>query len=275
MATKTYKPTSAGRRGMSAPDFSNLTNKKPERRLTKGKKATSGRGNTGRITVRFRGGGHKRRLREVDFKRQKIGVPAKVVAIEYDPNRSARIALLHYLDGVKAYILAPVGLEVGNMVLNGPDADIRPGNHLPLSKIPVGTQIHNIELRPGKGGQMVRAAGVSAQLMAREGRYAQVRLPSGESRLVLVECGATIGQVGNTSHELVKIGKAGRTRWLGRRPHQRGVSMNPVDHPHGGGEGRTSGGRHPVSPWGQPTKGHRTRKNKRTDKFIVRRRNKK
>ena len=275
MATKTYKPTSAGRRGMSAPDFSNLTNKKPEKSLTKGKKATSGRGNTGRITVRFRGGGHKRKLREVDFKRQKIGVPAKVVAIEYDPNRSARIALLHYLDGVKSYILAPVGLEIGNMILNGPGADIRPGNHLPLSKIPVGTQIHNIELRPGKGGQMVRAAGVSAQLMAREGRYAQVRLPSGESRLVLVECGATIGQVGNTSHELVKIGKAGRSRWLGRRPHQRGVSMNPVDHPHGGGEGKTSGGRHPVSPWGQPTKGHRTRNNKRTDKFIVRRRNKK
>jgi large subunit ribosomal protein L2 len=260
---------------MSAPDFSNLTNKKPEKSLTKGKKATSGRGNTGRITVRFRGGGHKRKLREVDFKRQKIGVPAKVVAIEYDPNRSARIALLHYLDGVKTYILAPVGMEVGNMILNGPSADIRPGNHLPLSKIPVGTQIHNIELRPGKGGQMVRAAGVSAQLMAREGRYAQVRLPSGESRLVLVECGATIGQVGNTSHELVKIGKAGRSRWLGRRPHQRGVSMNPVDHPHGGGEGKTSGGRHPVSPWGQPTKGHRTRNNKRTDKFIVRRRNKK
>ncbi|MBL90975.1 MAG: 50S ribosomal protein L2 [Myxococcales bacterium] len=275
MATKTYKPTSAGRRGMSAPDFSNLTNKKPEKKLTKGKKRTSGRGNTGRITVRFRGGGHKRRLRDVDFKRLKFGVPAKVVALEYDPNRSARIALLHYHDGEKAYILAPVGLEVGNTVVNGPEADIRPGNHMPLSKIPVGTQIHNIELRPGKGGQLVRAAGVSAQLMAREGRYAQVRLPSGESRLVLVDCCATIGQVGNTGHELVKIGKAGRTRWLGRRPHQRGVSMNPVDHPHGGGEGRTSGGRHPVSPWGQPTKGHRTRKNKRTDKFIVRRRKKK
>lgn len=275
MAIKVFKPTSAGRRDMSGQTFDEITKTRPERKLTRGKKRTNGHGSTGRITVRFRGGGHKRKLRDIDFRRNKDGVPAKVAAIEYDPNRSARIALLHYFDGEKRYILAPAGLNVGDVVQTGVGGDIKPGNHMPLTAIPVGTQIHNIELRPGKGGQLVRAAGTSAQLMAREGRYAQVRLPSGESRMVLATCSATIGQVGNTKHELQKIGKAGRKRWLGRRPHNRGVSMNPVDHPHGGGEGRTSGGRHPVSPWGQPTKGRKTRKNKRTDKFIVRRRNRK
>ncbi len=274
MVLKNYRPTSPGRRKMSGHDFSQLSTKKPEKKLTKGKKAGSGRGNTGRITVRFRGGAHKRKYRQIDFRREKLGVPAKVAALEYDPNRTARIALLHYHDGEKRYILAPVGLEVGATVMSGVGSDIKPGNHMPLKNIPVGTQIHNIELRPGKGGQLVRSAGTSAQLMAREGRYAQVRLPSGEARMVLAECTATIGQVGNTEHELMKIGKAGRTRWLGRRPHQRGVAMNPIDHPHGGGEGRTSGGRHPTTPWGKPTKGRRTRKNKRTDKFIVRRRKK-
>jgi large subunit ribosomal protein L2 len=275
MGLKSYKPTSAGRRKMSGHDFSEITKQKPERKLTKGKRKTTGRGNTGRITVRFRGGGHKRKYREIDFKRDKVGVPAKVASVEYDPNRSARIALLHYADGEKRYILAPVGLEVGQMVQSGPEAEIKPGNSLPLTAIPVGTQIHNIEMRPGKGGQLVRSAGTSAQLMAREGKYAQVRLPSGESRMILAVCTATVGQVGNTQHELMKIGKAGRKRWMGRRPHNRGVSMNPIDHPHGGGEGRTSGGRHPVTPWGKPTKGHRTRKNKRTDKLIVRRRKRK
>lgn len=260
---------------MTSHDFSELSSKKPEKKLTKGKKRTNGHGNTGRTTVRFRGGGHKRKYRLVDFRRDKVGVPARVAALEYDPNRTARIALLHYLDGEKRYILAPAGLSVGDTVMTGVEADVKPGNHLPLRNIPLGTQIHNIELRPGKGGQLVRSAGTSAQLMAREGRYAQVRLPSGETRLVLVECMATIGQVGNSEHELLKIGKAGRSRWLGRRPHNRGVSMNPIDHPHGGGEGRTSGGRHPVTPWGVPTKGHRTRKNKRTDNMIVRRRNSK
>jgi len=274
MTMQKYKPTSPGRRDQTSRDFDGLSKKKPEKKLTKGKRGKGGRGSTGRVTVRFRGGGHKRKLRDVDFRREKMGVPAKVAAIEYDPNRSANIALLHYFDGEKRYILAPVGLNVGDQVVTSPEADIKPGNHMPLTRIPVGTQIHNIELRPGKGGQLVRAAGGSAQLMAREGRYAQVRLPSGETRLVLVECTATIGQVGNTQHELVKIGKAGRNRWLGKKPHQRGVSMNPIDHPHGGGEGRTSGGRNPVTPWGKPTLGKRTRKNKRTDKFIVRRRKK-
>ena len=211
----------------------------------------------------------------MDFRREKLGIPARVAAIEYDPNRTARLALLHYADGEKRYIIAPVGIEVGTSLMSGPDAEPRIGNHLPLLSIPLGTQVHNVELRPGKGGQLVRSAGTSAQLMAKEGKYAQLRMPSGESRLVLISCMATVGQVGNTTHELVKIGKAGRTRWQGRRPHNRGVSMNPVDHPHGGGEGRTSGGRHPVSPWGMPTKGHRTRKNKRTDRLIVRRRKKK
>lgn len=275
MGIKVYKPTSAGRRQMTSHNFSEVTKTRPEKKLTAGKRRIHGHGGTGRITVRFRGGGHKRKYRLVDFRREKVGVPAKVAAVEYDPNRTARIALLHYFDGEKRYILAPAGLEVGSVVMTGADADVRPGNHMALKNIPLGTQIHNIELRPGKGGQLVRSAGTSAQLMAREGRYAQVRLPSGETRLVFVDCMATIGQVGNAEHELVKIGKAGRSRWLGRRPHNRGVSMNPVDHPHGGGEGRTSGGRHPVTPWGVPTKGHRTRKNKRTDNMIVRRRNRK
>jgi large subunit ribosomal protein L2 len=259
---------------MTGNDFSEITKSKPEKSLTVGISKAGGRGNTGRITTRYRGGGHKRKYRIVDFLRNKPGVPAKVAGIEYDPNRTANIALLHYLDGEKRYILAPVGLNVGDVVLSGTTADIKPGNNLPLSNIPVGTQIHNIELKPGKGGQMVRSAGASAQLMAREGQYAQVRLPSGETRMVLSNCTATIGQVGNAEHELVQLGKAGRKRWLGKKPHVRGVSMNPVDHPHGGGEGRTSGGRNPVSPWGQPTKGHKTRNTKRTDRLIVRRRNK-
>jgi large subunit ribosomal protein L2 len=250
MAQKVYRPTSAGRRQATGYDFTDLTAKKPEKRLTRGKKATNGHNNTGRVTVRFRGGAHKRKLRDVDFKRDNLGVPGKVIAIEYDPNRTSRLALISFVDGDKRYILAPVGLAVGDVVTAGPTADIRPGNHLPLASIPVGTQIHNIEMRPGKGGQLVRSAGSSAQLMAREGKYAQVRLPSGEVRLVLSVCTASIGQVGNAEHELISYGKAGRKRWLGRKPHQRGVSMNPIDHPMGGGEGRTSGGRHPCSPWG-------------------------
>jgi large subunit ribosomal protein L2 len=279
MGIREYRPTSASRRGMTGHDFSEITpfpNKRnrPEKSLTSGASKSGGHGNTGRVTVRFRGGGHKRKYRLIDFTREKAGVPAKVMSIEYDPNRTSRIALLHYLDGEKRYILAPVGLNVGDTVVSGATADIKPGNHLPLANIPVGTQIHNIELKPGKGGQMVRTAGASAQLMAREGLYAQVRLPSGETRMVLATCTATIGQVGNAEHELVQLGKAGRKRWLGKRSHQRGVSTNPIDHPHGGGEGRTSGGRHPVTPWGKPTKGHKTRYNKRTDRLIVRRRNK-
>jgi large subunit ribosomal protein L2 len=276
MGIRTYKPTSAGRRGMSVNEFTELTKgKKPEKSLVVGHGKSGGRGNTGHVTAYQRGGGHKRKYRLIDFKRSdKAGVPAKVASVEYDPNRTAHIALLHYLDGEKRYILAPVGMNVGDVVLSGVTADIKPGNHLPLSNIPVGTQIHNIELKPGKGGQMVRSAGASAQLMAREGAYAQVRLPSGETRMVLATCTATIGQVGNAEHELVQLGKAGRKRWLGKRPHVRGVAMNPIDHPHGGGEGRTSGGRNPVTPWGKPTKGAKTRQNKRTDRLIVRRRNK-
>lgn len=274
MGIRVYKPTSAGQRGHTSHDFSEITKSKPEKSLTKGKSKTGGHGNTGRVTVRFRGGGHKRKYRDIDFKREKVGVPAKVAAIEYDPNRTSRIALLHYLDGEKRYILAPVGISVGDTIVAGPQADIKPGNHMPLMNIPVGTQIHNIEIKPGKGGQLVRSAGSSAQLMAREGAYAQIRLPSGETRMVLAVCTATVGQVGNAEHELIQLGKAGRKRWLGKRPHQRGVSMNPIDHPHGGGEGRTKGGRHPVSPWGLPTKGYKTRVNKRTDSMIIRRRSK-
>ncbi|MCC7071496.1 MAG: 50S ribosomal protein L2 [Deltaproteobacteria bacterium] len=273
MGIRVYKPYSKGRRGMTGHDFTEITKSKPEKSLTTGAAKSGGRGNTGRVTVRFRGGGHKRKYRNVDFLRDKQGVPAKVAAIEYDPNRTSRLALLHYLDGEKRYILAPVGLNVGDTVVTAADADIKPGNHLPLKNIPVGTQIHNIELKPGHGGQMVRSAGSSAQLMAREGTMAQVRLPSGETRMVMADCMATIGQVGNAEHELIQLGKAGRKRWLGKKSHQRGVSMNPIDHPHGGGEGRTSGGRHPVTPWGKPTKGHKTRHNKRTDNLIVRRRN--
>jgi large subunit ribosomal protein L2 len=272
MPLKQFSPTSPGRRFMSTLDFSELTTKKPERALTEPLKRSGGRNNKGRTTIWFRGGGHKRRYRKIDFRRDKLGVPAKVAAIEYDPNRSARIALLHYQDGEKRYILAPDGLKVGQGILAGEGADILPGNALPLAAIPAGTMIHNLELRKGKGGQLVRSAGASAQLVAKEGDWAQVKLPSGEVRRVDVSCMATVGQVGNIDHKNVKLGKAGRKRWLGRRPHNRGVSMNPIDHPHGGGEGRTSGGRHPVTPWGKPTKGAKTRNNKRTDGFIVKRR---
>lgn len=272
MAIRRYKPTSPGRRFQTVSTFEEVTSTDPERSLLRSVKKSGGRNNNGRITSRHRGGGHKRRYRIVDFKRTKDAVPARVASIEYDPNRSARVALLHYLDGEKRYILAPAGIRVGATVMSGPQADIRPGNAMALSDMPLGMTIHNIELSPGKGGQLARSAGSSAQLMAREGKYAQVRLSSGEMRLVLAACRATIGQVGNADHENVSVGKAGRSRWLGRRPHVRGVAMNPVDHPHGGGEGKTSGGRHPVTPWGVPTKGYKTRRNKRTDKFIVRRR---
>ena len=271
MGIRRLKPTSPGVRFMSVSDFSEITKKKPEKRLTRSLKKTGARNNQGRVTVRFRGGRHKRRYRVIDFKRDKWGVPAKVASIEYDPNRSARIALLHYADGEKRYILAPLGLQVGDVVMAGPEAEIRPGNALPLRSIPLGTFIHNLELYPGRGGQLVRSAGTYAQLMAKEGRYAHVRLPSGEIRLFLLDCMATVGQVGNVDHENINLGKAGRSRWLGERPHVRGTAMNPVDHPHGGGEGRTKG-RHPVSPWGWPTKGYKTRKKKVSDKWIVKRR---
>ena len=272
MPMKQYNPTSPGRRFVTTLDFSELTKKEPERKLTEPLRRSGGRNNKGRITVWFRGGGHKRRYRVVDFRRDKKNVPAKVAAFEYDPNRSARLALLHYADGDKRYILAPEGLKLGQTVVAGDSADILPGNCLPLRAIPAGTMIHNIELRKGKGGQMVRTAGGAAQLVAKEGDYAQIKLPSGEVRQVHVECSATIGQIGNIDHKNVSFGKAGRTRWLGKHPHNRGVAMNPIDHPHGGGEGRTSGGRHPVTPWGKPTKGAKTRKNKRTEQFIVKRR---
>lgn len=275
MAVRKYKPTSPGRRGMMVQDFSGLSKKKPERALTGGIKKSGGRNNLGRTTSFHRGGGHKRRYRKIDFRREKWDIPARVAAIEYDPNRSARIALLHYVDGEKRYILAPVGLSIGDRVQTSERAEIQPGNTLPISVIPLGTILHNIELKPGKGGQLARSAGATVRLMAREGRYAQLKLPSGETRNVLARCLATVGQVGNLEHENAAIGKAGRSRWLGKRPNVRGVAMNPVDHPHGGGEGRTSGGRHPVTPWGVPTKGHRTRKNRRTDKFIVRRKKRK
>ena len=273
MPVRTYKPTSPGRRGMSVSSFDEITRTKPERSLLEKKVSTAGRNNQGRMTSRHRGGGVKRRYRVIDFKRDKFGVPAKVFSIEYDPNRSARIALLHYLDGAKRYILAPHGLKVGDMVMSGPEAEIRVGNAMPLRNIPTGSVIHNIELRAGRGGQIVRSAGVAAQLMAKEGDYAVVRLPSGEQRLIHLACMATLGQVGNLEHENIKIGKAGRSRYLGRRPHVRGSVMNPVDHPHGGGEGRAPRGGQPQTPWGKPALGYRTRHNKRTDKFILRRRN--
>ena len=271
---KNYKPTSPGIRFQSHASFSDVTRTTPEKALTSGKPKTGGRNSIGRITSRFIGGGHKQKYREIDFRREKHGIPAKVSAIEYDPNRTARIALLNYADGEKRYILAPSGLEVGSTIMSGPDADILVGNSLPISKIPLGTTIHNIELKEGKGGQMARSAGTCAQLMAREDDWATLRLPSSEMRKVHIRCYATIGQVGNLEHENVSIGKAGRTRHRGKKPHNRGVSMNPVDHPLGGGEGKTSGGRHPVTPWGKPTKGHKTRKNKRTNQFIVKRRTK-
>jgi large subunit ribosomal protein L2 len=269
MAIRKTNPTSAGRRGYSYSDQSDITATEPHKALLASKSSSGGRNNHGRTTVRFRGGGHKRRYRIIDFKRQKVGVPAIVATIEYDPNRTSRIALLNYADGEKTYILAPDGLKVGDQVLASRFADIRPGNSLPLQYIPSGTLIHNIELRKGKGGQLVRSAGVAGRLTAKEGEYVSVKLPSGEIRLVHQECRASIGQVSFAEHQHVSLGKAGRTRWLGRRPHNRGVSMNPVDHPMGGGEGRTSGGRHPCSPWGQLAKGKKTRNNKRTDTMIV------
>ncbi len=273
MAIKKYKPTTPGRRGMTVYTFEEITKSKPEKSLIVPLKSTGGRNNQGRITARHRGGGHKRMYRLIDFRRDKDGIPAKVAAIEYDPNRSARIALLHYADGEKRYIIAPVGLAVGDTVESGENADIRPGNALPLRNIPVGTLVHNIELRPGKGGQLVRSAGAAAQLMAKEGNYATLRLPSGEFRMVHLECRATVGQVGNVEHENIVIGKAGRARYLGRRPHTRGVAMNPVDHPHGGGEGKAPVGMpSPMTPWGKPTLGYRTRRNKKSDAMIIRRR---
>ncbi len=275
MAVRQYKPSSPGRRFQGVLDFAELTKKKkPERRLLAPKKRTGGRNTLGRITSRHRGGGHKQRYRLIDFRRIKDIVPAKVAAVEYDPNRSANLALLNYADGEKAYILAPVGLKVGDPVVSGEGADIKPGNTLVLKNIPTGTLVHNIELKPGRGGQLARSAGTFAQLMAKEGGNALLKLPSGELRYVQLTCRATIGQVGNTDHENVSIGKAGRSRWLGRRPKVRGIAMNPVDHPHGGGEGRSKGN-HPQSPWGQPAKGYKTRHNPRTDRFIVKRRGKK
>lgn len=275
MGTKRYKPMTPGRRFMTVADFAEVTTNKPEKSLLKTQKRINAHNNQGRITVRFRGGGHKRRYRQIDFKRDKAGVPARVKTVEYDPNRTARIALLNYADGEKRYILWPLGVAVGDTLMSGPESDIRPGNALPLASIPLGTQVHNIELKPGRGGQMVRGAGTSAQLIAKEGAHAVLRMPSGEMRKVLVNCYATVGQLGNIDNDNIHWGKAGKSRWKGRKPHQRGVSMNPVDHPMGGGEGRSSGGRHPCTPWGIPTKGHKTRKNPRTDNMIVRRRNKK
>jgi len=260
MALKTYKPTSPGRRFQTASTFEEITKSKPEKSLVKALKKTGGRNNLGRMTSRHIGGGHKRKFRVIDFRRDKMDIPAKVAAIEYDPNRSSRIALLHYMDGEKRYILAPLGLEVGDNVISGEKEDIKTGNTIPLRNIPLGSLIHNLELKMGKGGQLIRSAGSYGQLMAKEGSYAQVRLPSGEVRKILMGCKATIGQIGNIDHENMSIGKAGRTRWLGKRPKVRGVVMNPVDHPMGGGEGRSSGGRHPCTPWGVPTKGYKTRK---------------
>ncbi len=275
MALKKKNPTSPGRRFQAYSDFQEISKQRPEKRLTVSLKKSGGRNVYGRITSRHRGPGHKRRYRVIDFKRDKIGIPARVAAIEYDPNRSARIALLHYRDGEKRYILAPQHLNVNDTVISAPDADIKPGNTLPLKNIPLGTQIHNIELRLGKGGQIVRSAGTYAQLMAKEAPYALVKLPSGELRMVLLECKATVGQLGNVEHGNISLGKAGRKRWLGWRPKVRGVAMNPVDHPMGGGEGRSSGGRHPCTPWGKPTKGYNTRKNKKSDRYIVKSRKKK
>ena len=274
MAIKTFRPVTPTLRFKTALVNDELTTNRPHKPLTEPKKSTGGRRNSGDTTIWHRGGGHKRKIRIIDFKRDKSGITATVASIEYDPNRSANIALLNYSDGEKRYILHPSGLKVGTKLVSGPDADILVGNALPLRNIPAGTVVHNIELKPGKGAQMARSAGAQAQLVAKEGDYALLKLPSGETRKVLVDCMATVGQVGNLDHENVSIGKAGRKRWMGKRPVNRGVAMNPVDHPHGGGEGKTSGGRHPVTPWGQPTRGYKTRNNKRTDKFIVSRRSK-
>jgi large subunit ribosomal protein L2 len=272
MAVKQFKPTSPGRRFVTVSTFEEITKKEPEKSLLTPLKKTGGRNARGKITVRHRGGGHKRMYRAIDFKRDKDGIPAKVAAIEYDPNRAARIALLHYADGEKRYIIAPHGLQKGMTVISGPAADIKVGNCLPLKNIPLGTLVHNVEVNPGGGGQLVRSAGGAAQVMAKEGRYVTLRLPSGEMRMVLEECRATVGQVGNLEHENITIGKAGRARWLGIRPTTRGVVMNPVDHPHGGGEGKSPIGRHPVTPWGKPALGARTRKKKPSDRLIVKRR---
>ncbi|MBS3955960.1 MAG: 50S ribosomal protein L2 [Clostridiales bacterium] len=276
MGLKKYKPTSPGRRFQTVSDFADITTSTPEKSLLEPVHRKGGRNNKGRITTRHQGGGHKRRYRRIDFKRNKDGIPAKVATIEYDPNRSARIALLHYVDGEKRYILAPQKLTVGTMIMSGPDADIKPGNALPLKDIPTGTVVHAIELQPGKGAALARSAGTSAQLMAKEGGYAIMRMPSSEMRKVLITCRATVGAVGNAEHEGISIGKAGRNRWKGVRPSVRGTAMNPVDHPHGGGEGKNkTAGRHPVTPWGVPTKGHRTRtKGKASDRLIIRRRKK-
>ena len=272
MPIKAFKPTTPSRRFITQVDFSELSKKKPEKRLLKAKPATGGRNSYGRITSRFRGGGHKRKYRIIDFRRDKRDVSGKIAAFEYDPNRSARLALIHYSDGDKRYILAPVGLKLGDSIIASEAADIQIGNALPLKKIPAGTSLHNIEVKPDAGGKLARSAGSMVQLVGFEGGYAQLRMPSGEIRMVNDRCWATVGQVGNLDHENIVYGKAGRMRWLGFRPHNRGVSMNPVDHPLGGGEGKTSGGRHPVTPWGKKTKGKKTRNSKRTDRFIMRRR---
>jgi large subunit ribosomal protein L2 len=273
MAIRKLKPNTPGTRSMSIAAFDEITKKTPEKSLTASLKKSGGRNSDGRITSRARGGGHKRKYRIIDFKRNKHGIPAKVFSIEYDPNRSARIALLHYADGEKRYILAPQGLKVGDKVMSGESADIKPGNALKIKDIPLGSFVHNVELKPGKGGQIGRSAGISIQLMAKEGKYAQLKFPSGEVRMVSLECMATYGEVGNSDHENISLGKAGRSRWLGRRPKTRGVAMNPVDHPMGGGEGKSSGGGHPVSPWGQPAKGLKTRRKKNpSNKYIIKRR---
>ena len=274
MPIRNYKPTSAGQRFQSVQTFDEITSTKPYKPLVETLDRSGGRNNRGELTSWWRGGGHKRNYRIIDFKRNKFNIPGKVSTVEYDPNRSARIALITYADGEKRYILHPLGLKVGDAVISGENVDILPGNTLPLKNVPLGTMIHNVELKPGKGGQIARSAGSAVQLVAKEGFYASVKMPSGEIRLINIECLATVGQVGNLDHENVSIGKAGRSRWLGRRPHVRGVAMNPVDHPLGGGEGKTSGGRHPVSPWGQPNKGYKTRRRKDTDRFIVQRRKK-
>jgi large subunit ribosomal protein L2 len=274
MGIRQFKPVTAATRFRSVSDFAEVTKTTPERALVEPLRRTGGRNNKGHVTTRHQGGGHKRQYRKIDFRRNKFGVPAKVTAIEYDPNRTCRIALVTYTDGEKRYILHPLGVKPGDMVVSGPGVDILPGNCLPLKNIPLGTMIHNVELKPGKGGQIARSAGSAVQLVAKEGLLASVKMPSGEIRRINIECLATIGQVGNIDHENISIGKAGRSRWLGKRPHVRGVAMNPVDHPLGGGEGKTSGGRHPVSPWGMPTKGYKTRRNKSTDRFIVERRKK-
>lgn len=274
MPIKQYKPTSPGRRAMTGHTFDEITKNKPEKKLVTFNVPSGGRNNRGKMTVRHRGGGHKRAYRIIDFKRDKFDIPAKVLAIEYDPNRSSRIALLQYADGEKRYILAPVGIGVGDPLISSRDAEIRPGNTLPLGLIPVGTQVHNMELKPGKGGQLARSAGATAQIMGREADYVLIRLGSGELRKLHSRCLATVGQVGNLEHENISIGKAGRSRWMGRRPIVRGLAMNPVDHPHGGGEGKSGQGNpHPVSPWGMPTKGYKTRKRKDTSQFIIKRRN--